>query len=458
MPCDGNANLYIGKQESSVSHNSSAMGSTSDIGASVIEAGASGNLSKLKAIRKKVGDEWEFRKICDQCSDFSTGWSVLHHAVEIGHFEICKFLIKNVQVSVDPFTYKMDTPLTQSAKGGHVKIVEFLIEHGAGINLANVEGFTPLSYAILKGNMELMELLLRNRAYVDAQCVDGTPLQIAVSRGDVEAVKFLLSHGANPDYFYVVADCPLGIAVKSRSFECLKLLLKLCSLNSRYLMPFSVSELLFYGLNTLSLQANANPSVYFNGFSPLSAAARDDDTKFLTSLLAAKADPNLTEEDIFKPIEEAAMLRNRVAMEILLPVTKRLAYHPNWTIDGIIEHIQSDEFMAMGAFKVQMLLSKLDTRGMQCAWNKDLYSAMATNFRPCNTTWLSKLSMWEARLDLKIPALLGAQKCIRLMPDLPIPVRGEIDDAANVIFMRFLMAALAFSLDPYNNEIGFQFR
>ena len=64
-------------------------------------------------------------------------------------------------------------------------------------------------------------------------------------------------------------------------------------------MPFSVSELLFHGLSTLSLQANADPNVYFNGFSPLSAAARDDDTKFLTSLLAAKADPNLKEEVSF---------------------------------------------------------------------------------------------------------------------------------------------------------------
>ncbi|XP_042029018.1 ankyrin repeat and SOCS box protein 7-like [Salvia splendens] len=418
------------------------MASTSEIGASIIEAGASiieagasGNLSQLKAIRKKVGDEWEFRKICDQYSDFSTGWSVLHHAVEIGHFEMCKFLIKNVQVSVDPFTYKMDTPIAQASKGEHVQIVEFLIEHGAKISFPNVEGFTALHYALLKGNMELVELLLSNRAFVDAQCVDGTPLQIAVSRGNVEAVKSLLSHGANPDLFYAVADSPLVIAVKSRSFECLKLL----------------------------LGANAHTNMYFQGLSPLSAAARDRDTKFLKSLLAAKADPNLFEGDIVKPIEEAAMVRNRAAMEILFPVTKRLAHYPDWTIDGIIKCIHSEEFKAMGAEKMRNVVTKLDIKGMYFAYDKDFKSAViqyrkATNLRPDNTTLISKLSMCEARLGLRIYALLAARKCIGLMPEQPVLVRGEIDDAANVIIKKFLMAALAFSLDPYNKDAGHSFR
>ncbi|KAL1537335.1 ankyrin-1-like isoform X1 [Salvia divinorum] len=410
------------------------MGSTSEIGASIIEAGASGDLNQLKAIRKKVGDEWEFRKICDQYADFSTGRNVLHHAVEIGHFEMCKFLIKNVQVYVDALTYKMDTPIAQAAKGGRVKIVEFLIEHGAKVSLANIEGFTALHYALLRGNLELMELLLNNRAPVDAQCVDGTPLQIAVSRGNVEAVKSLLSHGANPNIFYAVVDSPLVIAVKSRSFECLKLL----------------------------LEFNADPNLYFNGLSALSAAARDSDTRFLKSLLAAKADPNLLHKDVLKPIEEAAMVRNRAAMEILFPVTKRLAHYPNWTVDGIIEYIQSEEFAAMGKENMIMLLTKLDIGGMNDACNKNFYSAIiqyrkATNLRPCNTTWISKLSMWEARLGIKTQALLGAQKCITLMPDLPVPVRGEIDAAANVIFKKFLMASLAFCLEPYNKDIGHSF-
>ena len=42
-----------------------------------------------------------------------------------------------------------------------------------------------------------MELLLVEGGSVDRDSVDGTPLQLAVSRGNVEAVKCLLSHEAN---------------------------------------------------------------------------------------------------------------------------------------------------------------------------------------------------------------------------------------------------------------------
>ncbi|XP_047953207.1 26S proteasome non-ATPase regulatory subunit 10-like [Salvia hispanica] len=170
-------------------------------GALVIEAGASGNLNRLKAIRKKVKDEREFLKICDECSEFSTGRTVLHHAAAIGHYEICKFLIHNVKVYVNPMDYK---------------------------------SLTPLHLAVLKGNRELIELLLVKRAHIEAESLDGTPLQVAVSCGNAEAVKCLLSHGANPNRFYEVVDCPLVCAVKSRSFECMNLLLEVCLVKWKY--------------------------------------------------------------------------------------------------------------------------------------------------------------------------------------------------------------------------------
>ena len=38
------------------------------------------------------------------------------------------------------------------------------------------------------------------------------------------------------------------------------------------------------------------------------------------------------------------MVYNRAAMEILFPVTERLAHYPKWTVDGIIEYTHSEEF------------------------------------------------------------------------------------------------------------------
>ncbi|XP_042025226.1 ankyrin-1-like [Salvia splendens] len=416
------------------------MGSSiSEIGASIIEAGATGNLKQLKAIRNKVNDIREYRKICDEYSDFTTGWNVLHHAVEIGNFEICKFLITTVKVYIDTLNYNGDTPLAEAVIGEHVKIVKFLVKHGAEISLPNIEGFTPLHYAVLKDNMELMEFLLRKDALVDVDSVDGTPLQIAVSRGNVQAVKYILSRGAWSSLFCAFADSPLVCAVKSHSFECLELL----------------------------LEAGADPNLFFSGISPLGVAATEVDTKFLKRLLKANADPNA---DLFVPIEEAAMVHNRAAVEILFPVTKRLAVYPNWTVDGIIEYIHSDEFKTMKEQKLINHLAELDSGGMHDASNKQYTNAilqyrMASLLEPSNPTWISKRSLWEARglnnTGTSMIALFDAQECIRLKPDIPVPHShhgSDIAAAANELFKKFLMAGLVFSLDPYNEETLRAFR
>ncbi|XP_042020523.1 ankyrin-1-like isoform X1 [Salvia splendens] len=406
------------------------------------------------AIRNKFDDEWEFRKICDEYSDFSTGRSVLHHAVGIGHFDVCKFLINTVRVDIDVLTYKSslslcslassldiyailiktgDTPLTEAAKRGHVKIVEFLVKHGAEISLPNIEGFTALHYAALNNNKELVELLRIKGAHIETDSVDGTPLQVAASRGNAEADKSLLSHGANLAFYCAVSDTPLVCAVKSRSFECLNVL----------------------------LEAGANPNLYYTGLSPLSSAAKEGDTKFLKRLLEAKADPNSFQADIFQPIEDAAMVRNRAAVEILFPVTKRLVHHPKWTVDGIIEHSHSEEFKTMMKKKMINILEALELGGKQDVINKEYNHSivkyrMATRLDLSNATWVLKQSVCEARMGLRTYALFDAQKCIRLKPNFAFPHHeGEI---ANEIAKKFLMACLAFSLDPYSMETSRAFR
>ena len=49
-------------------------------------------------------------------------------------------------------------------------------------------------------------------------------------------------------------------------------------------------------------------------------------------------------QDFTKPIQDAAMVRNRAAVEILFPLAEQIALYPNWTVDGIIEYTHSEEF------------------------------------------------------------------------------------------------------------------
>ncbi|KAL1568710.1 ankyrin-1-like isoform X2 [Salvia divinorum] len=70
------------------------------------------------------------------------------------------------------------------------------------------------------------------------------------------------------------------------------------------------------------------------------------------------------------------MVHNRATVEILFPVTERLAHYPNWSVDGIIEYIHSEEFKTMIQKRMTRRLTALDLGGLNDAINKDYYRAV----------------------------------------------------------------------------------
>ncbi|XP_057770157.1 uncharacterized protein LOC130989990 [Salvia miltiorrhiza] len=411
------------------------MDSTSEIGALIIEAGASGDLKKLKEMRRKVGDDTELRRICDVYTDFSTGRCVLHHAAEIGHFQICKFLIHNLKVHIDARTFTRDTPLIAAAKGEHVKIVEYLINQGASVSSANSKGSTALHYAVLKDNRELMELLVTKGALLEVDSMDGTPLQIALSRVNVETVKFLLSHGAKPNICSLVLESPLVLAIKAHSFECFDLLLK----------------------------ARADPNMYIVGFSPLSYAAKVGDTKFLKSLLDAGADPNSSLIGHVKIIEDAALVRDREGVEILFPLTRPMKHYPEWTVDGIMDYCRSERAKTERDEYKRLCLDALDKAGHAAMDLKQyrraiVYFLTAQKFDLSNPKWASKRSLCHAHGNKRVLALYSAEECIRIEPRFPYPHPGGDGAAAAEILKRFFLESLSFTLEPHNQKINDAFR
>ncbi|XP_057803612.1 uncharacterized protein LOC131018946 [Salvia miltiorrhiza] len=229
------------------------------------KAAAEGDPKQLREIRKKFEAVRDLKQICDVYSDFATGRRALHYAAEMGNLVICEILVDKFRAFVDIPSYSGDTPLLEAAKGEHVKVVEYLINHNALHQVPNKKGFTALHYAVLKGNKQLMEILLANGAPTEIDSVDGTPLQIAASLGNLKAVKLLLRNGATPSSdTSSIMGSPLISAIKARSFECVKCLLK----------------------------AKANPEKCLYGLTPLSHAAKERDTRYLLSLLDAGAKPD----------------------------------------------------------------------------------------------------------------------------------------------------------------------
>ena len=90
---------------------------------------------------------------------------------------------------------KDESVLMLAALKGHFSLVQKLVEHDADVNKP---GWTPLHYAASAGHVQIIEYLLENSAYIDAESPNGTtPLMMAAMYGSPEAVKVLIQAGAD---------------------------------------------------------------------------------------------------------------------------------------------------------------------------------------------------------------------------------------------------------------------
>ncbi|NNE00206.1 MAG: ankyrin repeat domain-containing protein [Pirellulaceae bacterium] len=95
-------------------------------------------------------------------------------------------------------------------------IVGLLIEAGADIHFAGINGGTPLHMAAMRGKIDKARRLIESGARVNQRKeIDGseTPLMEAAFMGNADMVRYLLQHGADPGMREVMMDrTPLEIA------------------------------------------------------------------------------------------------------------------------------------------------------------------------------------------------------------------------------------------------------
>ncbi len=113
--------------------------------------------------------------------------------------------VKNLidKLGVDVVTNKSGwAPLHWACRNEKFKIVKFLIEQGADVNVkATEDGWTPLFWSYRNNSLDVTKLLLENGADVNVQANASepgfTPLHWAVQCKKLELVKFLVQYGAD---------------------------------------------------------------------------------------------------------------------------------------------------------------------------------------------------------------------------------------------------------------------
>ncbi|CAN5487998.1 hypothetical protein BH18ACI3_BH18ACI3_05790 [soil metagenome] len=123
----------------------------------------------------------------------------------------------------------LDQELGNASFFGHWKVVDFLINQGANVNIAQANtGETPLHSALCKAGrpyyLYVLRLLVENGANVNARTIPGketggfmrdvrtkgeTPLHRAAAYGDEATIQYLIENGADREARDANGDSPL---------------------------------------------------------------------------------------------------------------------------------------------------------------------------------------------------------------------------------------------------------
>jgi DNA repair exonuclease SbcCD ATPase subunit len=107
----------------------------------------------------------------------------------------------------------MDAKLLDAARQGESEEIKLLLEEGAGVNVKNENGWTPLHWATRNGHADAARVLLDKGAHMNAKNNCGsTPLHLASHLGRVEVAYVLLDRGADLNTKNDSGKTPLDVA------------------------------------------------------------------------------------------------------------------------------------------------------------------------------------------------------------------------------------------------------
>lgn len=325
------------------------------------------------------------------------------------------------------------TPLEHAVYHGRLPATRYLLDHGADVHQIRSTGNVSLLHsAAVKGFSEVAKFLLSRGVNVDAESEMGTPLALAAFKGYDSTVKVLLEHNADPNKVTNKAlGAPLDLALTSSSVSCVKLLVQ------------AGAEVKVEGPNN-----------------HLVRAAEKGLTEAIKCMLEAGANPNVPDRLGRMPIELAAEYGTREDVEILFPFSSAIPTVANWSVDGIINHVQSEIKQLEDDNFIKKRRSDMKQQGdaafkKQDYLNASVFYTQALKVDPFDGTLFSNRSLCWLRMGDGERALDDGNACEKLRPKW---AKSYYRQGAALMFLKEYERAhralgRALELDPESEEI-----
>ncbi|XP_007252465.3 ankyrin repeat domain-containing protein 16 [Astyanax mexicanus] len=163
-----------------------------------------------------------------------SGDTLLHYAARHGHLEVLRYLVEDVGMDIELYNSDYKRALHEAASMSHEQCVQYLIHRGAKIDTLKKADWTPLMMACTRRNLEVIKLLLDHGADPTIRNKDGwNSFHIACREGDAAVIEHLLL--VKPEVWRTESKTrrtPLHTAAMHGCLEVVSILLERCSYKS----------------------------------------------------------------------------------------------------------------------------------------------------------------------------------------------------------------------------------